>query len=68
MASFLKMLYLLLSRFQAEDPEWSTWKAEFALVYIHPVNGLLKRAIEKGKLLLIAKSHQCGTVHTLFRF
>ena len=46
---------LLLSRFQAEDPEWSTWKAEFALVYVQPVNGLLKRAIERGKLLLIDK-------------
>ena len=33
---------LICCRFQAEGPEWSTWKAEFALVYIQPVNGLFK--------------------------
>ena len=35
-------------RLTADGASWSRWHAEFALVYMMPVNGLLKRAIEKG--------------------
>lgn len=35
-------------RLKADGPQWSTWKADFALVYVAPVNGLLKKAIERG--------------------
>lgn len=37
-------------RLTADGTSWSRWHAEFALVYTMPVNGLLKRAIEKGML------------------
>ena len=37
-------------RLRADGQNWSTWKAEFALVYVASVNGLLKKAIEKGLL------------------
>ncbi|BDA46025.1 probable Tectonin beta-propeller repeat-containing protein 1 at N-terminal half [Coccomyxa sp. Obi] len=43
-------------RLRADGQNWSTWKAEFALVYVAPVNGLLKKAIEKGSAGGLAKN------------
>ena len=37
-----------LHRLVADGPAWSAWKVDVALVYMMPINGLLKRAIEKG--------------------
>ncbi len=38
-----------LCRLVADGPGWSAWKVDVALVYMVPINGLLKRAIEKGE-------------------